>query len=242
MPQGSEACLGQGSRPRVTSVPTPSVRVRSLVRANLDDATVDLIVGLSQAFAWPVAVVALVALLRRPLLGLLESLRGRPFDVSAGPLAIRVEGAAAALESAMVRTGQAPNSTAVRAALPPEDGLVRLQGRRLLWVDDHPGRNRDEIRVFELLGIVVHVARSTEEAMHELDRTIVDAVVTDMVRGDDPSAGLGLIDTLRQRGITLPVFIYVTDFDAERGVPEGAAGITNRADLLVSQVVTALSA
>ena len=92
-----------------------------------------------------------------------------------------------------------------------------------------------------MLGADVQIARSTDEALREVDRSIFDAVVTDMTRESEPAAGLTLIAELRRRGVESPVFVYVMNLDPQLGVPHGASAITNRPDELIAHLVRTLS-
>jgi DNA-binding response OmpR family regulator len=78
----------------------------------------------------------------------------------------------------------------------------------ILWVDDHPSNNELEVEEFRRRRIAVHLAKSTEDAMNLLNMNGYDLVVSDLGRGEDRLAGLRMTEALRQRGLTIPVFIY----------------------------------
>ena len=92
-----------------------------------------------------------------------------------------------------------------------------------------------------MLGAHVQIARSTDEALREVDRSNPDAVVTDTTRESEPAACLTLIAELRRRGVESPVFVYVMNLDPQLGVPHGASAITNRPDELIAHLVRTLS-
>lgn len=208
----------------------------------MTQTTVDLVVGLAQAFAWPVIVVGLLLLWRRPLLDLVGTLQSRSFDVSAGPFAVRVERAAQALETAMRETGNPITPEDARRLLAREPReLAGLEGRRVLWVDDHPEHNREELRVMELLGFDVEVARTTAEGVRRNRISLFDAVITDMDREGEPSAGLDLARQLRHHGFAGPIFVYLMNFDPRLGKAPEVTEITNRPDDLVRYLVGSLT-
>lgn len=105
-----------------------------------------------------------------------------------------------------------------------------VEGRRVLWVDDHPEWNLYERMALSELGVYVDVAHSTDEALVFAGRTCPDLVISDMVRGSESSAGMELVARLRAKGLDMPVAFYVGQVDTRRGVPPGAVGIVDRPD------------
>ena len=78
--------------------------------------------------------------------------------------------------------------------------LGRLQRAKILWVDDSPENNFNEIKMLHQLRSDVETAKSTEEALaHLAEKKDVDIVLSDLKRGDDPTAGLSMLATLRSR-------------------------------------------
>jgi CheY-like chemotaxis protein len=120
--------------------------------------------------------------------------------------------------------------------------LSRLQRAKILWVDDSPENNFNEIKMLHQLRSDVATAKSTEEALALIaEKKDFDIVLSDLKRGDDPTAGLGMLDTLRRSHPTLPVIFYVGEFDPARGLPPFAFGLTNRPDELLHLILDILA-
>lgn len=80
--------------------------------------------------------------------------------------------------------------------------------KRLLWVDDVPENNRayeDELR---MEGATIIHSLSTENALEKLRGAHIDAVLSDVRRGDDKSAGFTLLDEMKQQYPAIPVAIF----------------------------------
>jgi CheY-like chemotaxis protein len=119
--------------------------------------------------------------------------------------------------------------------------LPALSGARMLWIDDVPENVEPVVRTLERLGARVDHAHSTEEALGLLLKDADYAVIlSDIYRGRDANAGVTALPALRDAAPDVPVVFFVADYDPERGVPRGAAGITNRVDELLQLVVDAV--
>lgn len=89
-----------------------------------------------------------------------------------------------------------------------------LEGKRILWVDDHPDNNDLPRNVLEGAGADVDLAKSTEEALSALQKQpgrTYDLVITDMRRGDNMSAGLDLLSVMRESGLRIPSIVHSTN-------------------------------
>ena len=98
---------------------------------------------------------------------------------------------------------------------------------RVLWVDDHPENNLEERRFLEAQRIAVYTATSTEDALKLLAmyRGRYDAVISDMGRGEEPLAGLRLVETMRERGDATPFYMYtILPSDEQRRLVAHAGG------------------
>ena len=121
-----------------------------------------------------------------------------------------------------------------------EHALDSLRHGRILWVDDHPEWNRDLIRLFERLEMVVHVVRSTDEALARARASTYDLVITDMWRDTEhPSctAGLTLMDAMARRRHRPPIIIWAAQFDPKLGMHPAAFGYAKHANELVHLVI-----
>ncbi|MGA3541303.1 response regulator [Micromonosporaceae bacterium DT194] len=112
-----------------------------------------------------------------------------------------------------------------------------LAGGRLLWVDDLPGNNRQIVELLQRAGLTIDLALSTDEAVGMLQRHGYDVVITDMRRGDDPQAGLRLIEELDELGIRVPTLVFTGSFDPMLEVHPEIFAYTTDVDELVHLVI-----
>jgi hypothetical protein len=112
-------------------------------------------------------------------------------------------------------------------------------GKCILWVDDHPGNNRDLAQFLTvLISVRIEYVVNTAEAMDMLrHRSDYSMVITDMVRGSNLNAGKDLIKEMKRENLSLPTVIYGSKDSSTEGVPPGAFGLTNRPDLLLQYIV-----
>jgi CheY-like chemotaxis protein len=114
--------------------------------------------------------------------------------------------------------------------------LVRL-GRRaatstVLWVDDHPENNEFLEHLLAEAGCAVEHALDTERAMRRVARGDLDLIITDMGRGDEPTAGLDLLERLRDERPGCAAVVFASpaavaeyrDEAFERGAAECTSG------------------
>jgi DNA-binding NtrC family response regulator len=121
-----------------------------------------------------------------------------------------------------------------------EHALDSLRHGRILWVDDHPEWNSDLIRLFERYEMVVHVVRSTDEALARSRAGAYDLVITDMWRDTEhPScaAGITLMNALSRQRRRPPIIIYAAQFDPKLGVHPAAFSYAKHANELVHLVI-----
>jgi CheY-like chemotaxis protein len=121
--------------------------------------------------------------------------------------------------------------------------LRRAAKSNVLWVDDHPENNVNERRSLESLGVHFALARSTDEAVDQLQRQQFDAIISDMGRPPDTQAGYTLLDQLQASGAHPPFIIYAGSSAPEHKAEarsRGAVGCTNRPQELFEMVLSAL--
>ena len=118
--------------------------------------------------------------------------------------------------------------------------LKVFRDARLLWVDDHPENNINELVMFGQLKVVTQTAKNTENALEMLKSGSYDLVISDMKRGRRVTAGLKFLEQFRKTDETTPVIFYLGDFDPKKGVPAQAFGITKRPDELLHLTLDAL--
>lgn len=212
----------------------------------------DQVIRLIGVLIWPAVLVFFLLLIRKSL---------RNFISDMGEFNLRtpgIEATAKRREKAAALLGAAeatrpPDSDLGRADVDPEDVALalpdsrvirRLQGSRILWVDDRPGNNIFERQALEALGVNIDLATSTEEALQIVRRRSYDLIISDMGRPRDEKAGYTLLGQLREAGNMTPFVIY-SGSRAPEHVKEahrrGAIGATNSPQELVKIVTTHLA-
>jgi CheY-like chemotaxis protein len=215
-------------------------------------------VSLVQALVWPVVILFVLYLLRRPLsrlIGNAGELNLNAFGVQATIKREHVE-AAALLGAAEARRSDSATSDGT----PPDENSIRRiadtiseaaaqtdsrqRSRALvLWVDDNPGNNLYERKSLEAFGIHITVSTSTEDALEKVRQTKFDAIISDMGRPPDPRAGYTLLDKLRTLNIDTPFIIYAGSNALEHKAEarrHGALGSTNDPQELFQLVTNAV--
>lgn len=200
------------------------------------------LVRLIPSILWFFLVVILLVLFYKPIKeDLLPNLRA--FKAMGVELSFVKESIDAALELAekspqwKVEVSSRDKEQALRRA---KKHLSIFHDAQLLWVDDQPENNLNERRMFRQLKTEVDTAKSTEEALGILKSGRYDLVISDMARGDEATAGLKFLKQFRKVNNATPVMFYVGMFDAKKGVPAQAFGITNRPDELLHLTLDAL--
>jgi CheY-like chemotaxis protein len=136
------------------------------------------------AVAWPIVVVVVAALFRRPLQGLLS---GEQVALSMAGVSITSQRSAEAVRMLVRANAKHPGRTLLfwRAASQVHvisQAVERLGHRpRLLWVDDRPSNNRYEVGALRSMGISVKQMTSTRQALDEIAtaRSRYDVLITD---------------------------------------------------------------
>jgi hypothetical protein len=114
-----------------------------------------------------------------------------------------------------------------------------LDGSRVLWVDDLYLANANIFRFLNSYGVVIDTVKTTEEALTALKwaGSAYEVVVSDMIRGDDPLAGIHLIEEMMRESIRKPVIFLVLQLDRSRGTPMGAVAITDNPLTLLHNIL-----
>lgn len=220
------------------------------------DQAIRLIAAIAQlvgVLVWPAALVFFFVYFRNSLRGFISNL-GELNIKTPGIEATakrRVEAAAAigAAEAARASVDGAATATVdprdIAEALPSPRTQRRLQGSRILWVDDRPDNNLLERKALEALGIEIDLSTSTTDALEKIRRRSYDLIISDMGRPPDSRAGYTLLDNLREAGDNTLFIIYASSRAAEHvkeARQHGAIGATNSPQELISMVTKALAA
>lgn len=191
------------------------------------------VIGLIPHVIWAAVVIIVLLWIGREGLKVLV---GRIHKVGAAGFEIEfqdtMESAAAAHQQQIPLTdlGRASRRLASQQAL--------LKGARLLWIDDHPDNNRNEIMLFEEAGARVDTRLTSVAAEAAIMQVTFDLMISDIDREGNAKEGLRLANLLAQVRNSPPLIFYVAH--ARRPAPVSAFGITDRPDELVHLVLDAL--
>ncbi len=109
-----------------------------------------------------------------------------------------------------------------------------LQDSNILWVDDVPKQNVNEMRMFQQLKVEIDTAEDTDSALPMLMTNHYDIVFSDIARGDNKTAGLEMLTRIQNAVPNHPPVIFYVGVPApDKGVPPYAFGITVRPDELL---------
>ena len=124
----------------------------------------------------------------------------------------------------------------------------RLQGKRILWVDDSPYANANIHRFLNDFGVTVDSVRTTQDALNTLHwaHTAYELIISDMNRDGNGKAGIELLEGIAKLAENKPklkdkpVILFISNFDPKLGTPPGARAITNNVQVLLSHVFDVL--
>lgn len=174
-------------------------------------------------------------------------------SVQVGPLSFRMQQEAIEATAAAARGwaaepgGDAIDVSRIRSsvqrAFDPETA-DQLLGKSILWVDDNPRNNELAVRAFKRLQLEVEQVLSTDAALAALDRRRYSLIISDMGRGTNMQAGYDLLQAVRVRDKTIPVFIFASQDKPEyraEAKRRGAQLSTNSVIELIDEAITYLS-
>jgi CheY-like chemotaxis protein len=214
---------------------------------------VNAITQLVGVLIWPAVLIFFLVRFRRALADFFANLgefsfRAPGLEATAKRQQVQAAAALGAAIGARTPDDEARASTAdprdVAAALPTPRAQRRLQGSRILWVDDRPNNNRFERQALEAYGITIDLSTSTEDALEKTRQRSYDLIISDMGRPPDVRAGYTLLDQLRNSGNKTPYIIYASSRAPEHvkeARQHGAIGATNSPQELVRMVTMTLS-
>jgi CheY-like chemotaxis protein len=189
---------------------------------------------------WPAALVACLIIFRRPLGNFLDnlselSLKAAGVEASAKRGQVTAAAAVAAAEASRDLKPGAEGAGAQRdvgdiaEVLPGRRALRKIEGSRVLWVDDRPQNNRYERQALEALGIRIDLSTSTDSALEMAAEVPYRLIISDLGRPGEPRAGFTLLDALKRRRAHIPVVLYTgsaSATDVAEARSHGAAGRT----------------
>ena len=134
------------------------------------------------------------------------------------------------------------NAIISRAFTPDEQ--ANLIGKAILWVDDNPSNNQNEVTALRMIGLVVEQVESTAAGLAALKAHPYDLVVSDMGRGGEKLAGYNLLEAIRAAGSAVPYILYSADgsksMHQQEAIKRGALGSTDYPHELLDLIISHL--
>jgi CheY-like chemotaxis protein len=218
------------------------------------DQVTRLIVAVAQlvgVLIWPALIVFVVLRFRTGLTDFFDHLGEVSVKALGAEISAKRQEAAAAIGAAVgarelteASPGAPVDPREVAHALPSVRAQRRMEGSRILWVDDRPDNNRYERQALEALGLQIDLSTSTNDALEKVRSRNYDLIISDMSRPPDEQAGYALLRALRDAGYSTPFIIYAGSRDpkhVQEARQRGAFGVTNRPQELVEMVTRALA-
>jgi CheY-like chemotaxis protein len=126
-----------------------------------------------------------------------------------------------------------------------QQGFGGLEGRMVLWVDDHPENNEYQRKILEDVGVRFRLALSTDEAVEQYRKTKFDLIITDMGRASNEKAGLDLLQDLKRLESRTPVIVFASHRalvnHGREALDLGAVSITTGTPTLLKEVIRTLT-
>jgi CheY-like chemotaxis protein len=144
-----------------------------------------------------------------------------------------LQAAAAAKPGGLEDVEEARSSLAKVSAIRPAN---------VLWVDDNPDNNINEVLMLRDLGLSITQTLSTENANRYLNRAHFDLVITDIGRERDRRAGISLLEELNQRHLPAIVYTFGPDERAKEAEAAGARAVTWMPSKLLEAVLREIEA
>jgi CheY-like chemotaxis protein len=182
-----------------------------------------IVQSLTQA-GWLAFAIIFVSWFRKPLIELLPNLT----KLNAFGLELEI---AKKVSTIAAQRGSAPDlQQSLTVARRLSFFSTFLKTLRILWVDDNPDGNSEEVKFLEGFGIKIKQVTSTEAAKAEIGaaKEPYQIIISDMVRGNDTDAGKELAAWTANQNISSYFLIYRLHADFRiNDTPKGAFGMTN---------------
>lgn len=116
----------------------------------------------------------------------------------------------------------------------------RINGLRILWVDDVPSNNEYPSSVLSTLGAKINTALNTENAIVMLGRQDYHLVISDMGRNGHRKAGLDMLRIFKEKNLRTPVIFYCSPRGEQefksKALEMGAFAITSNSTSLFGAI------
>lgn len=192
---------------------------------------------------WPLLVLSLLLLFRKPLLEVVRSAKDREWTLEVGGQKLSMKQLSdqqntmiadlqtqiGVLHKEITALKEVPQESAAAAQEPDQ-----TVPNSVLWVDDYPTNNALITEQLQRNGVRVDIALSTHEGLQKLSQRRYGAVLSDMGRREDGDevrdAGMKLLHEVRQTDPSIPFLIYCGSRAASKyqnaALTEGADVIT----------------
>lgn len=217
------------------------------------DQATRLIVAIAQlvgTLIWPALILFVLVRFRNGLTDFFSHIGEVSVKALGAEFSAKRQEAAAAIGAAVGARGLAGavgqvtvDPREVADALPSVRAQRRMEGSRVLWVDDRPNNNMYERQALEALGLRIDLSTSTEDALVKVGLKNYDLIISDMGRPPDNRAGYTLLAKLQDAGHSVPFIIYAGSRETkhvQEARQRGALGTTNRPQELLEMVTSAL--
>lgn len=112
-----------------------------------------------------------------------------------------------------------------------------LKNKSILWLDDNPSWNSNEVSLFRALGLLITRVSTEQAALTELQTHQHDIFLSDINRYENRDAGIVFLKNISEKGMKIPAVFYISDLKPELGTPPYAFGITDRPDELLHYII-----
>src|SRR5262245_44425715 len=160
-----------------------------------------------KALVWPLFILAVLLIFKEPI----AQQFSRVTNVDVEPRTMKIAVALAIAESTggPERAGTVPSVDSKQIITTAESARsARLNGTKVLWVDDNPENNTYERQALSALGIEFVLVTTTEDALRELEAQKFGAIISDFGRRDDPQGGYTLLADVTKTPGHPPFIIY----------------------------------
>ncbi|MFZ5880184.1 MAG: response regulator [Chloroflexota bacterium] len=199
---------------------------------------------------WPVIVIAIMLIFRKPVEELIATARSRKFAVKVGEVELSME-EYNKQQSDLIKDLQNQVAALQKSLGQHEHGgmeyhvtedAARPRTRSILWVDNRPRNNAMLMESLREADISVTTALDSQEALGKLRTLSFDKVVTDLDHPDNgqpnATAGIELVKAVRAMNKEIPIYIYTSAGKAEKLFLEaqeaGANQITGSPTILMA--------
>ena len=112
-----------------------------------------------------------------------------------------------------------------------------LKGKSILWFDDNPAWNNNEVNLLRTLGLLITRVDTEQDALIQLQSKKHDIFLSDIKRNGIGDSGIVFLKDVYDKDLQIPTVFYISNLKPELGTPPFSFGITNRPDELLHYVI-----